>query len=75
MMKKNKMSKKIFIVYGHHNTKKSFNASIRDTFINEAKKNGASLPVTEIVDKYYEEVQKNGGNRLDTSSLMTLLDK
>ena len=42
---------------------------------NEAKKNGASLPVTEIVDKYYEKVQKNGGNRLDTSSLMTLLDK
>ena len=42
---------------------------------NEAKKNGASLPVTEIVDKYYEEVQKNGGNRLDTSSLMTLVDK
>mgnify|MGYP003316341618 CR=1 FL=1 len=42
---------------------------------NEAKKNGASLPVTEIVDKYYEEIQKNGGNRLDTSSLMTLVDK
>ena len=34
------MSKKIFIVYGHYNTKKSFNESIRDTFIDEAKKNG-----------------------------------
>ena len=34
------MSKTIFIVYGHHDTKKSFNASIRDTFINEAKKKG-----------------------------------
>jgi len=42
---------------------------------NEAKKNGASLPISEIVDKYYEEVQKQGGNRLDTSSLMTLVDK
>ena len=42
---------------------------------NEAKKNGAMLPITKIVDKYYEEVQKNGGNRFDTSSLMTLLDK
>ena len=42
---------------------------------NEADKNGANLPVTKIVDKYYEEVQKNGGNRFDTSSLMTLLDK
>ncbi|MBI04762.1 MAG: oxidoreductase [Pelagibacteraceae bacterium] len=41
----------------------------------EAKKNGASLPITEIVDKYYEEVQKNGGNRFDTSSLITLVDK
>ena len=42
---------------------------------NEADKNGANLPITKIVDKYYEEVQKNGGNRFDTSSLMTLVDK
>ncbi len=42
---------------------------------NEADKNGANLPVTKIVDKYYKEVQKNGGNRFDTSSLMTLVDK
>ena len=42
---------------------------------NEASKNGAMLPITKIVDKYYEEVQKNGGNRFDTSSLMTLVDK
>ena len=41
---------------------------------NEAEKNGASLPVTKIVDKYYEEIQKNGGSRYDTSSLMTLVD-
>ena len=41
---------------------------------NEAKKNGASLPVTKIVDKYYEQVQHNGGSRYDTSSLMTLVD-
>ena len=41
----------------------------------EANKNGATLPITKIVDKYYAEVQKNGGNRLDTSSLMTLVDK
>ena len=42
---------------------------------NEANKNGAMLPVTKIVDQYYEQVQKNGGNRFDTSSLMTLVDK
>ena len=41
---------------------------------NEAEKNGALLPVTKIVDKYYEEVQNNGGSRYDTSSLMTLVD-
>jgi 3-hydroxyisobutyrate dehydrogenase/2-hydroxy-3-oxopropionate reductase len=37
----------------------------------EAKRNGAQLPVTEIVDKFYGEVQKAGGNRFDTSSLIT----
>ena len=41
---------------------------------NEAEKNGASLPVTKMVDKYYEDIQKNGGSRYDTSSLMTLVD-
>ena len=41
---------------------------------NEAEKNGALLPVTKIIDKFYEEVQKNGGSRYDTSSLMTLVD-
>ena len=41
---------------------------------NEAEKNGASLPVTKIVDKYYEKVQNKGGSRYDTSSLMTLVD-
>ena len=41
---------------------------------NEAEKNGASLPVTKIVDKYYERVQQNGGSRYDTSSLMILVD-
>jgi 3-hydroxyisobutyrate dehydrogenase len=41
----------------------------------EAGKNGASLPMTKIVDGYYEEVQKIGGNRWDTSSLIALLEK
>ena len=36
----------------------------------ESKNNGASLPVTEIVDKYYAEVQEMSGNRWDTSSLI-----
>ena len=36
----------------------------------EAKNNGSLLPVTELVDKYYGEVQGIGGNRWDTSSLI-----
>ena len=36
----------------------------------EAKNNGSLLPVTELVDKYYGEVQSMGGNRWDTSSLI-----
>ena len=34
----------------------------------EAKNNGSLLPVTELVDKYYGDVQEMGGNRWDTSS-------
>ena len=41
----------------------------------EAKNNGALLPVTEIVDKYYSEVQEMGGKRWDTSSLIKRLSK
>ena len=41
--------------------------------LEEAKRNGAKLPITEIIDKYYGEVQKAGGNRWDTSSLITRL--
>jgi len=40
---------------------------------NEAKKNGSHLPITKIIDVYYEEIQKKGGNRFDTSSLISLL--
>jgi 3-hydroxyisobutyrate dehydrogenase-like beta-hydroxyacid dehydrogenase len=39
----------------------------------EAKRNGAKLPVTQIVAGYYDEVSKSGGNRFDTSSLITRL--
>jgi len=41
----------------------------------EAKINGSLLPVTEIVDKYYSEVQEMGGKRWDTSSLIKRLSK
>jgi len=41
--------------------------------LEEAKRNGAKLPVTQVVDGYYAEVQKAGGKRWDTSSLITRL--
>ena len=43
--------------------------------MDEAKKNNSPLPVTEIVDAYYEEIQKMGGNRWDTSSLIRRFKK
>ena len=36
----------------------------------EAKKNNSPLPITKIIDEFYGEVQKQGGNRWDTSSLI-----
>ena len=43
--------------------------------IEEAKRNGSPVPITEIVDGYYAEVQKMGGNRWDSSSLIARLKK
>jgi 2-hydroxy-3-oxopropionate reductase len=40
---------------------------------NEAKRNGSSLPLTALVDQFYADVQKRGGGRWDTSSLLTRL--
>ena len=41
----------------------------------EAKRNGAQVPMTEMVDKFYEEVIAMGGKRWDTSSLIARLTK
>jgi 3-hydroxyisobutyrate dehydrogenase-like beta-hydroxyacid dehydrogenase len=41
--------------------------------LEEARRNGARLPVTALVDQFYAEVQASGGNRLDTSSLIKRL--
>ncbi len=41
--------------------------------LDEAKRNGARLPVTALVDQFYADVQAAGGNRWDTSSLITRL--
>jgi 3-hydroxyisobutyrate dehydrogenase len=43
--------------------------------LGEARKNGAHLPVTALVDQFYSQVQKMGGKRWDTSSLIALLDR
>ena len=41
--------------------------------LDEARRSGASLPVTALVDQFYGEVQAKGGGRWDTSSLITRL--
>jgi 3-hydroxyisobutyrate dehydrogenase len=41
----------------------------------EARRNGAHLPVTALVDQFYSEVQAIGGKRWDTSSLIARLDR
>jgi len=41
--------------------------------LDEARNNGATLPVTALVDQFYGRVQQRGGGRWDTSSLIRLL--
>jgi 3-hydroxyisobutyrate dehydrogenase len=41
----------------------------------EARRNGAHLPVSALVDQFYSEVQKMGGGRWDTSALIARLDR
>ncbi|MDR7038255.1 MULTISPECIES: NAD(P)-dependent oxidoreductase [Methylobacterium] len=43
--------------------------------LDEARRNGASLPVSALVDQFYAEVQRMGGNRWDTSSLIARLER
>lgn len=46
-----------------------------DIVLAEGRRNGANLPVTALVDQFYAEVQKMGGKRWDTSSLIARLDR
>ena len=43
--------------------------------IDEARRNGAPLPVTALIDQFYGDVQQMGGRRNDTSSLIRRLRK
>jgi len=43
--------------------------------LDEARRNGARLPLTALVDQFYAELQNRGGGRWDTSSLIRLLNK
>ncbi|HEY1735626.1 MAG TPA: NAD-binding protein, partial [Methylovirgula sp.] len=42
--------------------------------LDEARRNGSNLPLTALVDQFYSEIQKMGGGRWDTSSLIARLD-
>jgi 3-hydroxyisobutyrate dehydrogenase-like beta-hydroxyacid dehydrogenase len=46
-----------------------------DIVLTEARRNGAKLPVTALVDQFYGDVQEMGGNRWDTSSLLARLER
>jgi 3-hydroxyisobutyrate dehydrogenase-like beta-hydroxyacid dehydrogenase len=41
--------------------------------LDEARSNGARLPVTALVDQFYADIQSSGGGRWDTSSLIRRL--
>ena len=43
--------------------------------LEEARRNAAHLPASALVDQFYSQVQKMGGKRWDTSSLIALLDR
>lgn len=43
--------------------------------LDEARRNGSTLALTALVDQYYADVQKAGGHRWDTSSLLTRLNQ
>jgi 3-hydroxyisobutyrate dehydrogenase len=43
--------------------------------LGEARKNGATLPATALIDQFYAEVQRMGGKRWDTSSLIARLER
>ncbi len=43
--------------------------------LEEARRNGAHLEITQLVDRFYAEVQAMGGNRWDTSSLIARLNR
>ena len=76
---------KIFIAFGHHNTKTSFNAAVRDTFIDEAKKNGHEIDLVNLFDEkeqlpfYNQDINPppklvlNYRKRLEESSVMMLI--
>ena len=46
-----------------------------DIVLAEARRNGATLPVTALVDQFYSDLQAMGGNRWDTSSLLARLER
>ena len=76
------MVKRIFIAYGHHNTKTSFNALVRDTFIDEAKKNNYEIDLVNLHDekpiKFYDGTPPSDQildyrNRLEKADIMFLI--
>ena len=73
--------KKIFLVYGHYN-EKSFNAAIRDTFINTAKDNGNEVDCVDLYKEKFnpvyagekpDEVVLDHQKRIEASDIIVLI--
>jgi 3-hydroxyisobutyrate dehydrogenase-like beta-hydroxyacid dehydrogenase len=65
------------MVAGEYNHGFAVNWMRKDLAIcfDEARRNGASLPLAALVDQFYAEVQAMGGGRWDTSSLLARLPR
>ena len=50
-------------------------ASDLNICLDEARRNGAHLPTSALIDQFYSQVQTMGGKRWDTSSLIALLNR
>ena len=73
--------KKVFLVYGHYN-EKSFNAAIRDTFINAAKENGNEIHCVDLYKEKFnpvftgeepDEIVLDHQKRIENSDIIVLI--
>ncbi|MEL6203196.1 MAG: NAD-binding protein, partial [Pseudomonadota bacterium] len=65
--------KTVIILTGDHGLAVDWMRKDLNIVLEEADRINASVPVTALIDQFYKDVQKMGGNRWDTSSLLARL--